>query len=161
MVSVRAEHEDAYNQFAAWLAMTNRDRDIHGLPTSQKAFAERVGVSPHTLSRWKKDEDFQERVNEHRRLSPSVEEATPERADVDPAERDYREMRQYLLKKARDGEKWAVQDYFKMYGQPFVEAERQQLNSSFSGLSDGELHDQILSMIGPSKVREWLEDVAV
>ena len=47
-------------QYAEWLLTTKRDRELHGLPTSDQAFADLKGVTARTLRRWRSLDEFNE-----------------------------------------------------------------------------------------------------
>lgn len=66
-------------EYATWLLTTKRERELHGLPTSNAKFAELKGVTDRTLRRWRNDSvEFQGYLADLRRRMNA--EAEPEGA---------------------------------------------------------------------------------
>lgn len=152
-----ARDEATFRAFAEWWATPRAQRAALGLPDTQKAFAADRGVTPKTLRRWRETGEFRALVEEAEarfRLTPE-----PEAVDesLDPAERDWREVRRALVQGAKEGDRTSLTEYMKYFGKPFAEAEAAALESSFAELSFDELVEQALGLIGPGPVRAWLE----
>ena len=74
------------------------------------------------------------------------------------AEYEYHEIRTALAAKARDGDVQAGQAWMKLFGEPYIEAERADLASQFAELDDDRLVDETLTLIGAERVAGWLAD---
>lgn len=79
---------------------------------------------------------------------------------TDPDEQNYHVVKASIRDKAADGDREALALYMKFWGHEYAEAERARRDSSLSDLSDVELVDETLDMIGPSLVRSWLAKAA-
>lgn len=153
----KSSNEALKDEFAAWYALSKRDRQIHGLPETQKAFAEAKGVSPKTLRRWKKKDGWQARVDKHK--TAPVEPKEPEYAGAeDPARAEFEAIRASLVEGAKNGDRTALKEYMSYFGKPFVEEELAARESEFSDLSDDELIEEMLAFVGADRVRQWLEE---
>ena len=49
-----------FREFVRWSCMTKAEKEHVGEPTTQKALAKKLGVSPMTLTRWKSMPEFEE-----------------------------------------------------------------------------------------------------
>lgn len=93
--------------------------------------------------------------------APVEPKSHPELVDLDiddPGRRDYEHLKAQLRDRALSGEgEKALELYMKWFGAPYLEAERQARESSFTELSDADLIDRTLDIIGEDNVRSWLE----
>lgn len=67
----------------------------------------------------------------------------------------YMRVKDTLVHMAEDGEKGAIDLYLKHYGQVFIDAEANELED-FTGLSDDDLVNELLSFVGVERVSGWL-----
>ena len=74
---------------------------------------------------------------------------------LSPGERDYMRARRALLELAENGEKGALELYYKYYGHEFVKAE-QEADEKIVDLDDDTLVDEVVSMLGTNVVAESL-----
>jgi hypothetical protein len=71
----------------------------------------------------------------------------------------YMRVKDTLVRMAEDGEKGAIDLYLKHYGQVFIDAEADELED-FTGLSDDDLVNELLSFVGVERVARWLAEHA-
>lgn len=152
----KSSNEELKDEFAAWWVLSVREREIHGLPDTQKAFAKAKGVSPKTLRRWKKEDRWEDRVAAHKTMPATPRGPAYEGID-DPARAEFEDIRSSLVQGAKDGDRTALKEYMSYFGKTFVEEELAARESEFSDLDDEELIAEMLAFVGEARVRQWLE----
>lgn len=157
--------------------MSAAERREAGLPT-QEAFAAKHGITERTVIRWKKEDPItraafeaaeRRRAGEEgpvltRRYTRRAEEPeTPEAPDEveealpdDPGLAEFELIRRDLAKKALKHGGQDLATYMKYFGAQILEQEKAQENSSFAELSDDELVDAVLTLVGRPAVEAWL-----
>lgn len=168
--------------FIEWLLTPESVRKVHGLPTTEKAFADAHACDTRQLRRWKQDPAWEAvlaaRRKERLREAPDVgaapsaglrpktleQELVAEAAErgVEPGtdEYDYLQIKVSLRRAAVEGDVQAAREWMKLFGEPLMEAERQEKASIFPSLSDDELVDRTLRLVGAERVAAWLAEVA-
>ena len=76
-----------------------------------------------------------------------------------PDEQRYQQVKQTLVNMAADGNQGAIDLYMKHYGKPFVESE-QKFGKMFPSMSDDELENEIIKLIGTEKISSALTRMA-
>ena len=167
--------DEKRSQFGEWLAMDEDHRARVGLPRSQNKMAEHLGVNPKTLSRWRQGDPVVAEaytralalrgtvgVEVEASAVPSGEassgDALSESAlsEQDRAAQEFEAIRQEMVSRARKSDK-GLETYMRYFGKHLLEQELQARESGFADLSDTELVDTVLGMIGPDAVRAWLD----
>lgn len=72
-----------------------------------------------------------------------------------PDEQRYLKVKDTLVNMASDGHSQAIDMYLKHWGKPFIEAEQSSVGM-FPNLSDNELTERILSLLGKERISEFL-----
>lgn len=72
-----------------------------------------------------------------------------------PDEQRYLKVKDTLVNMASDGHSQAIDMYLKHWGKPFIEAEQSSVGM-FPNLSDSELTERILSLLGKDRISEFL-----
>lgn len=75
----------------------------------------------------------------------------------DPQRAEYESIKQAVAEKAREGDPQAVDKWMKYWGGPLAEEERAEREAQFAELSDDELADRVLELIGREKLSEWCQ----
>ena len=178
-------------ELAHWMLMDKRTRQVHGMPLTQKEWAQTKGITDRTVSRWiNHDERFQKyaeqlRVQSAQRILPNSTVAAgnaraatdprlvkrysppdpagpdddPYAGVEDPKYRAYLEAKDALLEGVRAGEKGAIETWFKLFGQEFIQAERAG-SERLVDLDDDELADELVGLLGPDRVAQALASSA-
>lgn len=79
---------------------------------------------------------------------------------VDPAQQDYVSVRESVLEQAREGERGAVELYMKYWGAELARQEREGREAQFRDLSDDQLLDELLALVGVAAIESWLARVS-
>lgn len=151
-------------EFASWLLMSRRERELGGLPPSQAKWAEARGVTDRTLRRWKNDAQFQRYLAELR--GDPVEdlpEPAPKAAggftdELSPDEQQYESVKSEIARQAKGGDAKALELYLKYWGQEHLRRERAE-NELLAGMSDGELVREVVGLLGVELVAATLADL--
>ncbi len=180
----KLERDRVRNEYISWLALDKTARRNLGHPLTMEEFATHVGVTSRTLRRWQTEPQFDKRVSQAKvRLAKGAPGATisrmgfydPDLPDtLEPARnglhpdlvdrpiedeglRDYESMKKGLRDRAVSGEsEKALELWIKHFGKPYMEAEQRALESTFTDLTDGDLIDQTLRLIGKDAISAWL-----
>jgi hypothetical protein len=175
-------------EYLEWLLLPRRTKLVHRMPLTDKDFADEKGVSTRTLRRWRDLPDFQAKLEERQAdlataqpggtvsgvggSRPSKDARTRKTrpkavgADADlpddatPDERDYLSAKSALIAMCGDGDLKALDLYFKHYGKSFIAAELEARDSSFADLTDDELIEATLQLIGADRVARWMAEAA-
>lgn len=78
----------------------------------------------------------------------------------DPASAEFDDIRSNIASAALRGDQKALDTYMRWFGSEFLEEQRAQRESSFADMSDEQLVDGILSLIGRPAVERWYETTA-
>lgn len=78
---------------------------------------------------------------------------------LSPDEQKYQQVKDTLVEMAMSGNQGAVDLYMKHYGKPFIESE-QKFGKMFPSMSDEELEDEIVRIIGTEKISKVLTRMA-
>lgn len=85
----------------------------------------------------------------------SIEDDPVWNPELNPDEQRYLQVKDTLVQMAQDGHQAAIDLYLKHWGKPFIEAE-QSTTGMFPNLSDEELTERILKMLGKERISEFL-----
>lgn len=134
------------SEYAAWLALTPRDRRRLNLPVTKNDWAKSKGVSDRTLRNWQSEPEISAAV-----AAEIGEPELPQAEKVDSGgllEQDYAEARQILMEKMRDGQnpQWAKL-WWDTFGKRIAEAEAAAEQSDFANLSDLDLNQQLVDLV--------------
>lgn len=79
------------------------------------------------------------------------------REDLTPEELEFRQIRSTLANLAKDGQANAIDLWLKHWGKPFLQADADD-GLGLSGLSDDELIDEAVALLGPERLARALAD---
>lgn len=153
--------EDTRDRFYRWLATPPEWRRAQDLPSDKKAYAEKKGITARTLRRWEKSDEGRAKVREYRRdwKEADPEGASPDASGMSKAERDFEEIKKQVIEKAKQGNDKAIRKYFSTFGASLLRREQERLESGLRDLSDEELVDRLLTVVGVERVQTWISKV--
>ena len=79
----------------------------------------------------------------------------------DPGRAEYESVRDEIARRAGEGDAKALELYMRFWGSHYAEQEAREQEAQFQDLSDDELVSRTLSLLGRTRVREWLSNLPV
>jgi len=152
-------------RFAEWLETPRAVRAARRLPTSRAAYAKKYKITDRTLRRWENEsEEFAKLRLEARKMwelagtDTPLEDLpeTPGVPELSEDERAFDEIRDNLLSLAREGDPKALELYMRHFGKDIAERRRAAAERGLIEMSDDELVDRTLRLIGRERVLVWL-----
>ena len=151
--------------YAAWDTVPMHLRPGLGLPQKQQEFCEQVGVTAQTLFKDRKTDVFKDWRSYYEAcyLAGRDDDVTAKSSELldrllnsDEEESDvavYRNLKNQLAAAAISGDSKAAEQWFKLYGQPFIQQDATRLET-VNHLEDVELALEVLKMLPVDEVKQ-------